>query len=148
MSEIVSLREHGAPAKTPVVLVIDDEMAVRQSISIGLEEGGFNPVTARSGRQALAALRQTAPDLVLMDVALPEQDAGEAMRQIRRERPWIPVMAMSGSGGVAAGELFALAMKLGADAVIARPFDDDRLHAAIQDLLPRPAVREPLAHAS
>jgi CheY-like chemotaxis protein len=148
MSEIVSLSEYRAPAQVPVVLVIDDDFAARQALSASLEDRGIDAVTARGGRQALATLRRTEPDLVLMDVTLPEEDALEAMRQIRRERPWIPIMAMSSSGELASGELFSLAQKLGAGGAVAKPFDDDQLLAAVLDLIPRASAEEQLAAAS
>ncbi len=148
MSEVVSLRKYSAPGRAPVVLVIDDDFAARQALSASLEDRGIDAVMARSGRQALAALRRTVPDLVLMDVALPEEDAREAMRQIRRERPWLPIMAMSSSGAIDSSEIFARMPKLGADGVIARPFDDDRLFEAVLDLLPSAPDGAPLAVAS
>jgi CheY-like chemotaxis protein len=148
MSEIVSLREYRASGRAPVVLVIDDDFAVRQTLSASLEDRGIDAVMAHSGRQALATLRRTEPDLVLMDVALPEEVAREAMRQIRRARPTAPIMAMSSSGAIGSGDLFARMPKLGADGVIAKPFDEDRLFAAVVDLLPRVPDGEPLAVAS
>ena len=145
MSHLSSAVELRVPPRAPVVLVIDDEMAARQAICATLEERGLDAVMTRGGRQALAALRSVEPDLVLTDIAPLEQEACEALRQIRRERPWIPIMAMSSSGTLDVAGLFSLARKLGVDAVIPKPFDEDRLLDAVLDILPRVVSRVPVA---
>ena len=142
MPELPSAIARATLARTPVILVIDDEPGSRLAISAALEQHGLDVVMARNGRQALAALRQVKPDLVLTDITLPEPEAAETLQQIRRERPWIPIMAMSSSGRVDVAGLFSLATKLGIDAIVAKPFDEDRLLDAVQDMLPQARRQE------
>src|SRR5690348_15772000 len=87
-------------ADCPTVLVIDDEAVVRQSLETLLETYGFQVALARDGAQGLAAFRRIAPDLVLTDIVMPNQDGIETILTMRRERPAAKIIAMSGRGSV------------------------------------------------
>jgi len=95
---------------TGTILVVDDDEAILQTIKTILSECGHTVLTARDGTKGLAAAEQTSPDLILMDVVMPEMDGYETTRRLR-ERPHlknVPVIFLSGrSTGEDAGRSFA-----------------------------------------
>jgi DNA-binding NarL/FixJ family response regulator len=78
------------------ILLVDDHDVVRQGIRLVIETRlGFRVVEAASAREALAAVEQEAPDLVLLDARMPEHDGIWALRRIREVRPALPVLVLS-----------------------------------------------------
>ena len=71
----------------PLVLVADDEPRITKLVSIALGEEGFRVVTAGSGEEALAKAEEVRPDIVLLDIVMPDIDGIEVMRQLRERRP-------------------------------------------------------------
>ena len=122
-------------ATFPTVLVIDDDPGIRDSLEALLEVHGFQVALARNGRQGLAAFRKIAPDLVLTDIMMPEQDGFETIMQMRMERPAAKIVAMSGGGRVGQTNYLAMALKLGADRGIEKPCHADALVTELQTLL-------------
>ena len=101
-------------------------------------------LTAADGRAGLAIFEKTAPALVLTDIIMPEQDGLGAIAEMRRARPDVRIVAMSGGGRVGNTDFLKLATKLGANAALPKPFDDTELLAVIGALLapaPRAARR-------
>jgi two-component system, chemotaxis family, chemotaxis protein CheY len=117
----------------PVVLVIDDDEAVRSSLEVLLEAYDYEVVLARDGRQGLAAFRANSPDVVLVDLMMPVMDGIEAIARIRREWPDAFIIAMSGGGGIGAWDNLAAARELGADHAIEKPFEADELLALLRE---------------
>jgi CheY-like chemotaxis protein len=81
----------------PKILVVEDHDKSRDALSRQLQSRGFDVVTARDGKQGLEMARAQTPDLVLMDLNMPEMDGWEATRQIRAasETESLPVIAIS-----------------------------------------------------
>ena len=79
------------------ILVVDDEPAIRELIVAVLEDEGYQAIGAGSGSRALELLPEERPDLVLMDIMMPEMDGREALRRMREqpELAAIPVVMMS-----------------------------------------------------
>ena len=71
----------------PLVLVADDEPRITKLVSIALSEEGFRVVTADSGEEALRKAEEVRPDIVLLDIVMPDLDGIEVMRQLRERRP-------------------------------------------------------------
>jgi DNA-binding NtrC family response regulator len=118
------------------VLVIDDDPALRDVMTVILESIGHRVVTAANGSRGLEAFRREKPELVITDILMPEKDGIESLREIRRMAPEMPVIAMS--GGTAAGNMYFLtvAHKLGASATIEKPFRREQLLSVIRQVLP------------
>lgn len=122
-----------SPAKTddleagPTVLVIDDDEAVRSSLEMLLEAYGYEVVLARDGRQGLAAFRANEPDAVLVDLMMPVQDGIETIALIRGEWPEAHIVAMSGGAGIGNWDGLKVALEVGADHAIEKPFEADEL---------------------
>jgi DNA-binding response OmpR family regulator len=118
-------------AKT--ILVVDDKASVRRLVQDYLTEEGFRVVTAENGRTAIFAARHEKPDLILLDIMMPEMDGYEFVREHRKERdtPIILLTAkMDESDKV-------LGLELGADDYITKPFGMRELVARIRAVLRR-----------
>jgi two-component system, OmpR family, response regulator len=116
------------------LLVIDDELTILELLSESLRFAGFDVVSAANGTEAVRAAARERPDLVLLDVMLPDGDGFEVLRQIRARGPRIPVIFLSARGAVhdrVAG------LTLGGDDYIAKPFSLDEVLARIQAVLRR-----------
>jgi len=119
---------------TAKILVVDDDGALAEMITIMLRSEGFDPHTAMSGLEALELLEQVSPDLVLLDVMLPGMDGIDVCSHIRRTSgvPIIMLTAKGDTGDVVKG------LESGADDYVVKPFNPKELVARIRTRL-RPA---------
>ncbi len=118
-------------AKT--ILVVDDEERLVSLVKAYLEQGGFNVVTAKNGRDALFIARQEKPDLILLDVMMPEMDGHEFMRVHRQERN-TPIILLTAK---IEEDDKVLGLELGADDYVTKPFSPRELLARIRAVLRR-----------
>jgi two-component system KDP operon response regulator KdpE len=123
----------------PLVLVADDEPRITKLVSIALSEEGFRVVTATGGEDALAKAEEIRPDIVLLDIVMPDLDGIEVMRQLREQRP-VPVILLTAKGATADK---AKGLDLGADDYIAKPFHPDELAARVRAVIRRSTGVEP-----
>ena len=84
----------------PLVLVADDEPRITKLVSIALAEEGFRVVTASGGEDALQKAEEVRPDIVLLDIVMPDLDGIEVMRQLRERRP-VAVILLTAKGSTA-----------------------------------------------
>ena len=115
------------------ILLVDDDALMRRSLSFNLEQAGFHASSAGSAEDALAMVRQSPPDLVLLDIGLPGMDGLEAIRHIK-DQYHVPVIFVSARRRNL-DEMFGL--ELGADDYITKPFDVDVPIAHIKAVLRR-----------
>jgi CheY-like chemotaxis protein len=118
-----------------LVLVVDDEVDNTVVISMDLQHEGYRVVTAADGEQAIRVASQTNPDIILMDIGMPELDGLGATQKIReiealRNVPIIAVTAFGTDGFQRA------AREVGIDGYLTKPIDFDRLHELMRMLLP------------
>lgn len=131
------MQVHHAP---PLVLVIDDEPGIVDFIEVGLRDEGYAVLAAATAAEGLRALREQPPDVVVLDVGLPDEDGFSLLARIRAESD-VPVVMLT-----ARGELDdrIRGLELGADDYIAKPFHFAELVARVRALLrrrePRPDV--------
>ena len=123
------------------ILVCDDDDDVRAVVALSLEAiGGFRVVPARSGAEALEKLVEAPPDLVVLDVVMPELDGPATLLRLRAlpagER--VPVVFLSARSEP--GEVSRL-RRLGADEVLAKPFDPMTFPERIREVLDRRGAR-------
>jgi two-component system, chemotaxis family, chemotaxis protein CheY len=109
------------------VLVIDDDTMVRRTVEIVLISGGHQVQTAKDGVRGLALFRDWQPDLVVTDIIMPDQDGLGTIMAIRKAYPAAKIIAMSGGGRMGDLDLLKAARALGADDVIAKPFEPEAL---------------------
>lgn len=110
------------------VLVVEDETAIRRALEIGLRANGYEVLIAADGRTALQAGAEDAPDLVLLDLGLPDLSGFEVLRMLRT---WstVPVIVLSARHG--SGDKVE-ALDLGADDYVTKPFGLDELLARVR----------------
>jgi DNA-binding response OmpR family regulator len=77
------------------ILVVDDEKNILKLYKAELEDEGYNVVTANSGKEALDVFRQENPDLVTLDIMMPDIDGIQVLRQLKQENPQIPVIMLT-----------------------------------------------------
>ncbi len=121
------------------VLVVDDERLIRWSLEQTLEKSGYDVETAEDGAGAVAAVREDAPDLVLLDLKLPDTDGIQVLRQIKDAHADIPVVIMTAYADVATA---VEAMRLGAYDYIAKPIDFENLAVTLRNALEARQLRQ------
>ena len=123
------------------ILIIEDEESVVFSLRAYLEREGFHVLTAMNGHDGLRAVTEQKPDLVILDLILPDMDGLEICRKIRRnpEVARVPIMILSGKSEEM-DKVVGLAV--GADDYLGKPFSDKELIARVKALLRR-AVAPP-----
>ena len=115
------------------ILVVDDEPTLRETVAEALEADGFRVVTAADGREALTTFREHHPDLVILDLMLPELSGTEVCRIIRRESG-VPILMLTAKSSEIDK---VLGLELGADDYVTKPFSLRELGARIRALLRR-----------
>jgi CheY-like chemotaxis protein len=117
------------------ILVVDDEYLVRYTLARILRGNGFEVATAADGASGMAVFRSAEPDLVITDIIMPEQEGIETIRLMRRERPAVKIIAMSGSAMMMNVDGLATALDSGASDVIVKPFDAEDLLSRVMQVL-------------
>lgn len=77
------------------ILVVDDEKNILKLYQAELEDEGYTVVTANSGREALEAFEKENPDLVTLDILMPDMDGIQVLRQMKEKRPNIPIIMLT-----------------------------------------------------
>lgn len=103
------------------VLLVDDHPRLMNFVRLGLKFSGFEVITASSGQEGLDQVRSGSPEIILLDIRMPDMNGFEVLRQIR-QFSLIPVIAYS-----ATPEYSIPALEAGADAFLAKPFDIGQL---------------------
>lgn len=115
--------------KKQCVLVVDDYPKVLRFIEIDLKLRGFEVVTATSGSEALELVKSAKPDIMLLDIIMPEMDGFEVLQKLR-DFTQLPVIAFSASPGN-----YHDAMRFGANDFMTKPFQPDEMASRIKALL-------------
>lgn len=117
------------------ILLIDDEELVRLTLREMLLSAGHTVADAANGREALAQFEAAAPDLVITDILMPEQEGLQTIAQIRKLRPQVRIIAISGGGGTRTDDLFRYATIMGAQRALSKPFKKKDLLDTIDAVL-------------
>jgi DNA-binding response OmpR family regulator len=127
------------PAR-PVVLLVDDDAAIRRAVGAGLELEGFRVVRASGGRAALAAVESVSPAVILLDLAMPDLDGLDVLKALRASGDDVPVCVLSARDEV---DDRVRGLQAGADDYVVKPFALEEVTARLQALLRRrPATAE------
>ena len=116
------------------ILVVEDDRTLRQTLSYNLNREGYDVTTAADGEAALEAARNSAIDLILLDVMLPGMSGVEVLRVLRRDGISAPVIIVSAKGDEIDR---VVGLKVGADDYVTKPFSRPELLARIEALLRR-----------
>jgi two-component system, OmpR family, KDP operon response regulator KdpE len=122
-----------------LVLIVDDEARMRRFIRMNMELEGYQVIEAANGMEALEEVRQHTPDLVIMDVMMPEMDGFETLAMLR-EVSTVPVILLTVKGDE---EDIIQGLKLGADDYITKPFSPRELSSRVTAVLRRAAWPAP-----
>jgi len=114
------------------VLVVDDEPPIRKLLRMGLSAQGYQTLEASTGKAALDVLGNERPDLIILDLGLPDTQGHDLLRAIRARNESVPIVVLS-SRGDEAGKVQAL--DLGADDYVTKPFGMDELLARMRAAL-------------
>jgi YesN/AraC family two-component response regulator len=131
------------------ILLIDDDESVRTILYLTLSHHGHNVMEASNGKEGLDLFRSTSPDLVITDIVMPEKEGFEVLMKIRKRNPALKVIAISGGGLHNAAHYLHTAKLLGAAKVLAKPFSNEALMTAVNELLglPPPTFERPAPKA-
>ncbi len=115
------------------ILIVDDDENICELLNLYLKKDGFDTVIANNGRQAVEYAEKLSPDLILLDIMLPELDGWQVCREIRKKSD-VPIIMLT-----AKGETFdkILGLELGADDYVTKPFDTKEIVARIKAVLRR-----------
>jgi DNA-binding response OmpR family regulator len=129
----------------PKILLVDDEQAITANLAPFLRRSGFDVDVAANGEDGLREVGEFHPDLIVLDVLMPRMDGREALRRLRQEGNWTPVILLTQVGEASER---AMALEEGADDYLNKPFDPHELVARMRAVLRRvrPGQR-PLASA-
>lgn len=122
-----------------LILVVDDEEGIRESLSGILEDEGYEVLTASSGEEALASAKEHMPDMVFLDVWLPEMDGLETLPRLKEIDANIPVIMISGHGNI---EIAVKATRLGAYDFLEKPLSLEKVIITAKRALERKILEE------
>ena len=124
---------YGADARGPLVLLIEDERSIAEPFERALQRAGFRTAVALTGNEAISLATSRDPDVILLDLALPDIDGRDVCRQIRRDSS-VPIIMVTASGTVTDR---VVGLELGADDYVVKPFATGEVIARIRAVLRR-----------
>jgi len=118
------------------IIVVDDELDILDFVQLSLEADGFEVITASSGKEALAKIKQESPDLILLDLMMPQMDGYEVMKMLKADKQTrnIPVIMLT---ALAQADDKVKGLRTGADDYITKPFDLRELTLRVNAVLKR-----------
>ena len=119
------------------ILIIDDEPDITAALGTYFERGGHQVVRAHGGEEGIGAFRQARPDLVLLDIRMPDLDGFEVLKQLRDEQPVVIMITAHGDVPLA-----VQAMQLGAENFLTKPVELPHLGAAAERALEKARLRQ------
>ncbi|MGE0056875.1 MAG: response regulator transcription factor [Dehalococcoidia bacterium] len=120
-------------AVEPLILAVDDEAGILRLIKLELSSQGFRVIVAGEGEEALRMAEQQRPDIVILDIVMPEMSGLEVMRRLR-ERTSVPVILLTAKDH---DEDKVRGLEMGADDYLVKPFNPEELSARVRAVLRR-----------
>jgi len=117
------------------ILIIEDDHHVLLMIKRMLESEGFEINLASNGNEGLEIFNKIPVDLVITDIVMPEKEGLETIREMKRIRSDLKIIAVSGGGKISADNYLETAKIFGASKIIEKPFTKNQLIAAIQEMM-------------
>jgi len=125
--------------QAPLILIVDDDLAVRESLAAAMEAFGFRANTAGNGFEGLQSAQAEAPAAIVTDLHMPEMDGFELLSALRGAKSPIPVIVISG-GATRGFDFLGAARRMGAAAVFEKPFPVQEMIDTISGLTARSAA--------
>ena len=123
------------PSGRPTILLVEDERAITEPLAEALEREGFTPAVAGTAAQAMVVAGRETPDLVLLDIGLPDGSGLDVCRELRRQSQ-VPIIMLTARGAEADR---VAGLELGADDYIVKPFSAREVTARVRAVLRRAA---------
>lgn len=117
------------------ILLIDDDVDFRTMLRRTLQRAGYEVAEAGNGQEALKQLNESSVDLVLTDIIMPDMEGVEIVMHLKRTRPELKVIVMSGGGRLTPDSYLKLALKVGAFRAFSKPFATADLLEAMEAAL-------------
>jgi FixJ family two-component response regulator len=121
-------------ATTPIVFVIDEDVSIRESLELLIQESGWQAETFASAREFLARPRPMVPSCLILDISRPDLNGLDLQKRLATDRADMPIIFITGHGDV---PMSVRAMKAGAIEFLTKPFDDDVMLEAVREALDR-----------
>ena len=121
------------------ICIVDDEPGILKTLSELLEDEGYQVTSAKNGADALDVIRQDPPDLVFLDIWMPDLDGLEVLKRVRHQFPNMMVIVMSGHGSI---ETAVQATKLGAYDYLEKPLDSEKITILVRNALHQRKLEE------
>ena len=120
------------PSKT--ILIVDDELSILVPLQFLMEKEGYVAKLAQSGKEAIEKITAIRPDLILLDIMLPDLDGYEIYQMIRERAEWASIRIIFLTAKNRDADM-AKGLAMGADAYITKPFSNTQLVEKIRDLI-------------
>jgi len=120
---------------TPRILLVDDSQDFRENFGFLLEDQGYAVTLAATGRAALAAFSTSGFDLVITDIIMPDMEGLETIRELRKLKSDIAIIAISGGGRISPEQYLITARLMGVQKTLPKPFSFTTLNQAVRELL-------------
>ena len=117
------------------ILIIDDEPHILLMLKKMLERAGYEIELATNGNEGLDRFTRMPSDLVITDIIMPDKEGLETIREMKRMRPDLKIIAMSGGGKISADNYLGTAKIFGASRIIEKPFTQQHMVATVNELL-------------
>ncbi len=130
-------QQHKRKGKSPLVLIVDDDTYLVRAIQFILKDNHFRSESVSTGEGALASLKKSQPDMIYLDLLLPDINGFDLISRIR-QLSQAPIIVLSAVPGTQTANKVK-ATSLGANDFLSKPFDEDELMAKTRALLRKPA---------
>ena len=117
------------------ILIIDDEPYILLMLKKMLERAGYEVDLASNGREGMAVFEQDSADLVITDIIMPDKEGLELILEMKKKRPELKIIAMSGGGRISPESYLECARHFGAEKVFQKPFRQKEIVSAVNELL-------------
>ncbi len=117
------------------ILIADDDEQIRELMRLILEKAGYDTMAATNGNQAVRDYKAKRPDLVILDIIMPEKEGIETIMELKGIDPEVKIIAISGGGKSGPENYLSMAKKLGAKATLEKPIDKNELLRVVNDIL-------------
>ncbi len=134
VSALEDEHERQRSLETRKILIVDDERLIRWSIGQKLASWGYEPIEAEDAATASRAFLRESPDLVLLDLRLPDRSGMDVLREIKGSTHSVPVIMMTASGTI---DDAIAAARSGAHRFLTKPVSPDELQVALEEALDR-----------
>ena len=117
------------------ILIIDDDHHILIMVKKMLERAGYEVELASNGNEGLELFKNYPADLVITDIIMPEKEGLETIREMKRKRPDLKIIAMSGGGKISADKYLETAKIFGATKILEKPFRQKDMIDAVNELM-------------